>query len=246
VEGATANIVVLQADSLKFGLVVDEVNDTQEIVVKPLGRHVRAIPIFAGATVMGNGRVVLILDVPGLAVQAGVLSETRERRSVGSDVLPEEAQAPLDALLLVTGPDAARMAIPLSQITRLEEFSRSAVERLGDRDVVQYFGDILPLADLGGLMLESRTLNRSLPTTGAETIQALVYAKHGRQVGVVVDHILDTIEESLVNLRPATRQGVAGSLIIDGHVTEVLDLDALCAGLLAANVAERALVGARA
>ncbi len=245
-EGATANIVVLQADSLKFGLVVDEVNDTQEIVVKPLGRHVRAIPIFAGATVMGNGRVVLILDVPGLAVQAGVLSETRERRSVGSDALPEETRASVDALLLVTGPDAARMAIPLSQITRLEEFSRSAVERVGGRDVVQYFGDILPLADLDGLMLESHTLNPSAPTAGHETIQALVYAKHGRQVGVVVDHILDTIEASLVDLRPATRRGVAGSFVIDGHVTEVLDLDTLCAGLMAAKAPERALVGARA
>ena len=243
-EGA-ANIVVLQADCLKFGLVVDEVNDTQEIVVKPLGRHVRAISIFAGATVMGNGKVVLILDVPGLAVQAGVLSETRERRAVGSDAPPDDVPASLDALLLVTGPHAARMAIPLSQITRLAEFSRSAVDQVGGRDVVQYFGDILPLADLGGL-LEARTPDRALPVAGNDTIQALVYANHGRQIGVVVDHILDTIEASLVDLHPATRRGVAGSVVIDGHVTEVLDLDALCAGPMAACVLERALVEAGA
>ena len=115
--------MVLQANDLTFGLVVDEVNDTQEIVVKPLGRQVRGIPIFAGATIMGNGRVVLILDVPGLAVRANVLSDVRDGRAEESDAPIEAAPEQREALLLVAGPDGTRMAVPLLQITRLEEFS---------------------------------------------------------------------------------------------------------------------------
>lgn len=238
------NIVVLQADHIKFGLVVDDVNDTQEIVVKPLDRQVRGIPIFAGATIMGNGRVVLILDVPALAVRASVLSEVRDGTAVDSAVPLEGAAEQEESLLLVSGPDGQRMAIPLLQITRLEEFPGSSVESVGNRDVVQYFGDVLPLADIGGRFLDS--CKRSARTATADRLQALVYSRRGVQVGVVVDEILDTIEASLVDLRPATRPGVTGSLIIAGRVTEILDLDAICAGLTAAPVPSRAVAPQRA
>jgi two-component system chemotaxis sensor kinase CheA len=237
-------IVVLHADHLKFGLIVDDVSDTQEIVVKPLGRHVRGIPIFAGATVMGNGRVALILDIPGLAVKSSVLSDARDKRSVRSDVSLEAEPEPREALLLFSGPDDTRMAIPLSKITRLEEFPRSSIERVGNRDVVQYVGDILSLTDVASLLTGPRAHNRALLATTAESLQVLVYSKDGRQIGVVVDRIIDTVEERLANLRPATRQGVAGSVVIDGRVTEILDLDILCADVLAASVPEHALVGA--
>jgi two-component system chemotaxis sensor kinase CheA len=73
------NIVVLQTDGQQFGLVVDDINDTQEIVVKPLGSQVKDVPAFAGATIMGDGRVALILDVLGLAQRAKVVSEARDR-----------------------------------------------------------------------------------------------------------------------------------------------------------------------
>jgi two-component system chemotaxis sensor kinase CheA len=235
-ERGIANIVVLQANHLKFGLVVDEVNDTQEIVVKPLGRQVRGISIFAGATITGNGRVVLILDVPGLAVQANVLSGVRDTSSAHSDAPLEAALEQKEALLLVAGPNGARMAVPLQQITRLAEFSCASLESIGNREVVQYFGEILPLADLTGRHLEAGKRDRSLSASNAGRLQALVYSQNGRQVGVVVEQILDTIEESLVNLRPATRPGVTGSLVLDGRVTEILDLDTICAGLMATPV----------
>jgi two-component system chemotaxis sensor kinase CheA len=238
------NIVVLHADHLKFGLIVDDVNDTQEIVVKPLGRHVRGIPIFAGATVMGNGRVALILDIPGLAVKSGVLSDARDKSAVRSDVSLEAEPEPKEALLLFSGPDDTRMAIPLSKITRLEEFSRSAIERVGNRDVVQYVGDILSLTDIASLLPNPRAHNRASLTTTAESLQVLVYSKDGRQMGVVVDRIIDTVEARLVNLRPTTRPGVTGSVVIDGRVTEIIDLDTLCADVLAASGPARTLAGA--
>jgi two-component system chemotaxis sensor kinase CheA len=217
-------IVVLQADDRRFGLVVDSVVDTQEIVVKPLGRHVRAIPIFAGATITGNGRVVLILDIPGVAMRAHVLS-VRDRGAMTTAAPVEEAPVRKESLLLFAGPDAARMAIPLSQIIRLEEFPRASLERLGDRDVVQYCGDILPLVDIGSLL--SGASDRCALSAEAEILQTLVVNRSGRQVGVVVERLLDTVEETFEDLGAATRDGMARSHVIDGLVTEVLDLNAL-------------------
>jgi two-component system, chemotaxis family, sensor kinase CheA len=223
--GENPVIVVLQADDRKFGLVVDSAVDTQEIVVKPLGRRVREIPIFAGATITGNGRVVLILDVPGVAMRAHVLS-SRNLSSVATAAPVEAEPTSRQSLLLFAGPEGARMAIPLSQITRLEEFPRASVERLGGRDVVQYFGDILPLEDVAGLLPGARAARAQLGTNAA-TLQTLVLNRNGRQVGVVVDRILDTVEETLEHVRPATREGMAGSLVIGGLVTEILSLDGI-------------------
>ena len=76
------NIVVLRADERQFGLIVDEVNDTEEIVVKPLGKQLKCVNTFAGATIMGDGRVALILDVLGIGQRANVLSELRDRAVV--------------------------------------------------------------------------------------------------------------------------------------------------------------------
>jgi two-component system chemotaxis sensor kinase CheA len=124
------------------------------------------------------------------------------------------------------------MAVPLLQVTRLEEFSPSSIETVGDRDVVPYLGDILPLVDLEGRWLDSGRRWNSPRAASSVGLQALVYSRHDAKIGIIVDQILDTIETSLINLRPSTRPGVTGSLILDGRVTEILDLDAICAGLI--------------
>ncbi len=222
-DGEVQTMIVLQADDRRFGLVVDAVIDTQEIVVKPLGRHVRAIPIFAGATITGNGRVVLILDIPGVAMQAHVLS-VRDRGVVAAAPVEETLQSK-ESLLLFAGPGAARMAVPMSQITRLEEFPLSAIERLGDRDVVQYFGDLLPLVDIAGFL--SGASHGSAWRADADILQTLVVSRSGRQVGVVVERILDTVEHTFEDPSAATGEGLARSLVIDGLVTEVLDLNGI-------------------
>jgi two-component system chemotaxis sensor kinase CheA len=243
-----ANIVVLQAGDRKFGLVVDEVNNTQEIVVKALGRHLRGISTFAGATIMGNGRVVLILDVLGLALRAHVVSELREEQAAKNSVPLREEVVEKQALLLFSGPDDARMAIPLSQVTRLEEFPPSCVERLGNRNVVQYRGEILSLVDISALLPERRLRARRSPAK-AETdtkIHAIVYSKDGCSVGLVVDNILDTIEEGLANLRPASRQGALASVVIQGRVTEILDLDVICAHAASISLPKQILMEAEA
>jgi two-component system chemotaxis sensor kinase CheA len=134
------NIVVLQADDGHFGLVVDDINDTEEIVVKPLGKQLKGISTFAGATIMGDGQVALILDVLGLAQQANVVSEVRDRSMGEKAAETESRHDDGESLLLLRGPDDGRMAMPLSLVARLEEFARSAVEKAEGRHVVQYRG----------------------------------------------------------------------------------------------------------
>ncbi|MBS0673328.1 chemotaxis protein CheW, partial [Enterococcus faecalis] len=136
------NIVVLQADGHEFGLVVDAITDTQEIVVKPLGSRLKETPLFAGATIMGDGLVALILDVLGIAEGARVLAATRDRSS--GTAVAEAAAEGQDArtlLLVGLGHDGVadrRAALDLAEVARLEEFPADAVEIAADREVVQY------------------------------------------------------------------------------------------------------------
>lgn len=144
----TTNIVVLQADDRQFGLVVDEINDTEEIVVKPLGKQFTTISCFAGATIMGDGKVALILDVLGVAQMASVITEVRERNAVEVAARQSDSVAGRDAWLVFGVGDSRRMAIPLSIVSRLEEFAATSVERSGRHLVVQYRGQIMPLVDV--------------------------------------------------------------------------------------------------
>ncbi len=227
-EHAAVNIVVLQADDRHFGLVVDEINDTEEIVVKPLGKQLKGIPTFAGATIMGDGQVALILDVLGLAQRANVVSEVRDR-GVGEKTAETEARHDDgESLLLLRGPDDGRMAMPLSLVARLEEFARTAVERSEGQYVVQYRGQILPLIYLSSALTERRQEPRnagaSEPGAEDEKIQVVVYTDQGRSVGLVVDRILDIAHEAVKIQKRTGRQGTLGSMVVQGRVTELLDV----------------------
>jgi len=213
-----AKIIVLQADGRQFGLVVDEINDTEEIVVKPLSKQLRNISCFAGATIMGDGKVALILDVLGLAQEAHVLSESRDRSKTEK---PEEQTNASDrqTLLLFNAGDNSRLAIPLSTVARLEEFPLSIIERAGGQEVVQYRGQILPLIEV----------SQYLPRTATEIarpdpVQVVVYSDCGRNVGLMVGKINDIVEEALTIKRDAPRRGIAGSVVIQDKVTDLLDV----------------------
>jgi two-component system chemotaxis sensor kinase CheA len=225
---SAANIVVLQADDRRFGLVVDEINDTEEIVVKPLGKQLKGISTFAGATIMGDGQVALILDVLGLAQRANVVSEARDR-GMGEKATETEARHDDgESLLLLRGPDDGRMAIPLSLVARLEEFNRGTIEKAAGRHVVQYRGQILPLIHLSSALPERRqqphSSGPSEPGAEGEKIQVVVYTDQGRSVGLVVDRILDIAHENGKIQKHTGRQGTLGSMVVQGRVTELLDV----------------------
>jgi two-component system chemotaxis sensor kinase CheA len=212
------NIVVLQADGRQFGLVVDEINDTEEIVVKPLGKQLKGITCFAGATIMGDGRVALILDVLGLAQHANVIAEVHDRSVAGKTKAAERTDE-RQTLLLFNAGQNSRMAIPLSMVARLEEFPRAQIERSGGQDVIQYRGQILPLIEISGYLP-----NASAAPAQSDPVQVVVYSECGRSVGLVVSRINDIVEEALTVKREAGRDGILGSVVIQDKVTDLLDV----------------------
>jgi two-component system chemotaxis sensor kinase CheA len=212
------NIVVLQADDRQFGLVVDGISDTEEIVVKPLGKELKGISAFAGATIMGDGKVALILDVLGIAQRANVVSPSRERALIDKTQKQTSEQDAREALLLFRVGSSTRMAIPLSMVARLEEIPPEKVERAAGREVVQYRGAILPLLGL------SRELLREQRQDTGEPLLVIVYSVQGRSIGFVVDQILDIVEEAITVRSQASREGVLGSAVVQGRVTDLLDV----------------------
>ena len=215
---AVVNIVVLQADGRQFGMVVDEINDTEEIVVKPLGKQLKGITCFAGATIMGDGKVALILDVLGLAQHANVIAEVHDRSLAGKTKAAERVDERQTLLLFNVGQNG-RLAIPLAMVARLEEFPRAQVERSGNQDVVQYRGQILPLIQIANYLP-----NAGASSVACDPLQVVVYSEGARSVGLVVGKINDIVHEALTVKRVAGRDGILGSAVVQDKVTDLLDV----------------------
>src|SRR5579883_551790 len=218
------NIVVLQADGRQFGLVVDEINDTEEIVVKPLGKQLKGISCFAGATIMGDGRVALILDVMGIAQIANVVTEGHERALLDATTKHTDRALGQDSWLVFTVGGQRRMAIPLSMVSRLEELPANTLEHSGSDLVVQYRGQIMPLIDV------AEKLNIRHRSEVPETLQVIVYTEAGHSVGLVVDQIVDIVEQAVEIEEKGAVAELQGSAVIQDKVTDLLNLGALVRG----------------
>jgi two-component system chemotaxis sensor kinase CheA len=221
-DSAAVNIVVVQADGHPFGLVVDEINDTEEIVVKPLGKQLKGVASFAGATIMGDGRVALILDVLGIAQSASVVAEVRDRSIKEATSQARKAADPRQTLLLFEAGQGSRMAIPLSMVARLEEFPKSQVERSGDQEVVRYRGQILPLIRVSNYVPAVTAVSKE-----NDPMQVVVYSEQGRSVGLVVGRINDIVQENITVKRHAHGNGIFGSVVIQEKVTDLLDVQSI-------------------
>ncbi|MFZ0159440.1 MAG: chemotaxis protein CheA, partial [Kineosporiaceae bacterium] len=208
-------IVVLHAEQQRFGLVVDDVLDTQEIVVKPLGRHLKGIPVYAGATILGDGSVVLILDAATVARRSNVLANALGVTTVdgGSDV------ELIDPVLVVEVAGGRRAAIPLEMVTRLEEIAGASIERVGGREVVQYRGHIMPLVRLSTLLgAYAEAGDPDAP------VQLVVYTRGERSVGFVVDRILDIATERSGTRSDIDDHALVGSVVVGDKVVELVDM----------------------
>jgi len=233
------NIVVLKADDRHFGLVVDGVSDTEEIVVKPLGKQLKSLNVFAGATIMGDGRVALILDVLGLAQRAGVVSRAQSAAVVDAETASQAQRATQDqrTLLLFRVGEGDRMAIPLDLVARLEEFPAAQVERSGPQDVVQYRGEILDLVGVASYF--------GLAEPAADQPrQVIVVSDRGRSVGLVVSQIVDIVSESITMSRANARPGVLGSAVVQRSVTDLIDVQAVIGPLPADSARATAIAAA--
>jgi two-component system, chemotaxis family, sensor kinase CheA len=214
------NIVVLQADNRQFGLAVESINDTEEIVVKPLSKQVKGIGVYAGATIMGDGKVALILDVIGVAQCAGVVSNVRDHTPTEYAARPLENSAVRHALAILEVSDR-RLAVPISAISRLEQIPRAAVEKAGRHDVVQYRGGILPLVRLGEILGVETKENIERP------LQVVVYSERSGCVGIVVDRIADVVETVIEATNHWRSEDQLASSVIQHRVTDLLDLPSL-------------------
>jgi two-component system chemotaxis sensor kinase CheA len=219
-------IAVLSSEGRRFGLVVDRVINTEEIVVKAVGGQLKAIGLYSGATVLGDGAVALILDVQALARRA-LRTESTERQERRNALAAAATVAERTRMLLAAIGGGRRVAIPLDTVTRVEQVRSDTVERVGSREVVQYRGAILPIV----------RLDRHLGAFGdsdREVLEVIVYADHGRSVAIVVDEILDIVDGEAAVQSDIDDLGLLGSAVIGERVTELLDVRA---AILAADPA---------
>ncbi len=226
-ETSNTSIVVLKAGERPFGLVVDEVNNSEEIVVKPLSRQLKGLSVFAGATIMGDGRVALILDVAGIAKEGGLLQAKSDETKLQLEDSPEDVLGiEHHTLILFSASGNDRFAVPLALVDRLEEFYLNRVEKAAGRDIIQYRGGLLPLIRL------DRILGIDSPDQNQEMLPTIVFSGKKKNVGLVVDRILDIVEaESVLHPPPPGKINVAGSMVIDGITTDLLNIDQVIQGV---------------
>jgi two-component system, chemotaxis family, sensor kinase CheA len=206
-------IVVTQVGSQTFGIVVDGVFHTEEIVVKPMSTKLRHIDMFSGNTILGDGAVIMIIDPNGFAKAlgaSGAASHEIADEHAGHHAGSSEQTT---SLLVFRAGTSQPKAVPLGLVTRLEEIAADKIELSNGRYMVQYREQLMPLVQMEGVTVR---------TQGAQPI--LVFADDRRSMGLVVDEIIDIVEERLNIEVAGSRDGVLGSAVIKGQATEVIDV----------------------
>jgi two-component system chemotaxis sensor kinase CheA len=213
--GDTGFVVVTQVGTNVFGIIVDRLFDTEEIVVKPVAPILRHIGMFSGNTILGDGSVIMILDPNGIARVTGVVAD-----GAGAPVEDSKAASGVrsndkTALLLFRAGDETPKAVPLGLIARLDDIPVEQIENSGGTPVVQYRGQLMPLLSMSGGFTQDG---------GARTRQTvLVFSEGERSLGIMVDAILDVVDEALSVQAGQGRPGFLGSAVIAGKVTDVID-----------------------
>ena len=206
-------IVVTQVGNQTFGIVVDGVFHTEEIVVKPMSTKLRHIEMFSGNTILGDGAVIMIIDPNGIAKALGAAGSASHEIAEENAAARANAAEQLTSLLVFRAGSTQPKAVPLGLVTRLEELAVDKIELSNGRYMVQYRDQLMPLVQMEGV---------SVQTSGAQPI--LVFADDGRSMGLVVDEIVDIVEERLNIEVAGSRDGILGSAVIKGQATEVIDV----------------------
>ncbi len=214
---ASMNVAVLEVANGRFGVILDEISDSVEIVVKPLAAQLQAISMFAGATVLGDGSIALILDMPDLARRAAV-GASEAAPGATSAVVREDANKQMIGSVVVRLTDGSQVAIPMDQVTRLERIPRERMEWGNGHPVVRYRGTLMRCVDLAsalGLAGE----------TGTRDFADMLVVEDGVQpVGLVVDRVVEVIDIDAASIMPSLRSGYLGTTVVFERVTDVVDL----------------------
>ncbi len=213
-EAETGFIVVTQVGSRLFGIVVDGVFHTEEIVVKPMSSKLRHIPMFCGNTILGDGSVIMIIDPNGVAHTIGGAAAAQQAAEDARAAERQAERANIESMLVFRAGSPQPKAVLLSLVTRLEEIDTKAIEISNGRPVVQYRGQLMPLVPVNG---EVR-----IKSAGAQPL--LVFTDEGRSMGLIVDEIIDIVEETLDIELASQHPGILGTAVIKGQATDVIDI----------------------
>lgn len=206
-------VVVMQISGQLFGVVVDEVFDTEEIVVKPLSTAIADVKNFSGATILGDGSVIMIIDPTSVARSVGE-TEQRSDEDKSAAATVRKAKDENTALILFKAGSPDPKAVPLSLVTRLEELDATTFERADGKVLVQYRGALMPIVPADPYV--------SIRSEGPQPI--LVFTHGDQAAGVAVDEIIDIAEEKLELEMSTSQPGVLGVAVIKGKATEILDI----------------------
>jgi two-component system chemotaxis sensor kinase CheA len=207
-------IVVTQVGNQLFGIVVDGVFHTEEIVVKPMSTRLRHIPMFCGNTILGDGAVIMIIDPNGVAQKIGSSAHAQRAAAEMSPSPAPAEEVKTEPMLVFRAGSPQPKAVPLSLVTRLEEIDARTIETSNGRALVQYRGQLMPLIPVNA---DVRVRHE-----GAQPL--LVFADEGRSMALVVDEIVDIVDEKLEIELASERPGVLGTAVIKGHATEIIDI----------------------
>ena len=237
------NVAVVAVGSHRYGLVVDQLLDSEEIVVKPIGSHLADCRAYAGATILGDGSVALILDIAGLREVAG-LSSTQTAIEDAESKRKAMSHTSRDAhtYLVVRNRAEEQFVVPLGMISRIERFLRPAMSEVGDRLAVAYRESMLALLPINALVPAC-----PIPAD-SQRLNAVVFKAYGREAALLVSEILDIVEVSTaIDAATHLQPGVMGSVVIDGKISLILDVHGFVDQLLPEykNARPPALTGAR-
>lgn len=210
----TGFIVVVQVGGQQFGIVVDGVFHTEEIVVKPMATKLRHIATFSGSTILGDGSVILILDPNGIAESLGASASRVASAENAPSADTQESDGNRTSVLVFRAGSAQLKAVPLSLVTRLEEIDASAIEIADGRHMVQYRGHLMPLV----------RMNDGTRIKDHGTQALLVFSDSGRSMALVVDEIVDIVDEQIDVQVAGTSPGTIGSAVVKGQATEIIDV----------------------
>ncbi|MDY6906016.1 MAG: chemotaxis protein CheW [Thermodesulfobacteriota bacterium] len=219
---SAVNIAVVFQGNIRYGLVVDRLLDSEEIVVKPLGSHLKQCQEFTGATIMGDGRVALIIDVAGVAYSAElntleISEKVQKHAQEEAEQGGAETEEATSLLLFNNGPEE-QFAVSLALVERIESIQTSVIEYVGGRKVMQYRGGALPLFSLGEIANV-----KPLPDT--KELEVIVFQVGGREIGLMVNPPVDSIDVPIhIDEKALKQPGIMGSAIINHQTTLIVDI----------------------
>jgi two-component system chemotaxis sensor kinase CheA len=213
---AAATVIVTAVGSGLLGIVVEEVFDTEEIVVKPVAPILRHVTMFSGNTILGDGSVIMILDPNGVARSAGVSASRETRDNAAQSAAGVRADEQMSLLLFRAGGESNLRAVPLSLVARLEDIPRERIERSAAGSVTQYRGALMPLIAIDG---DGQWAAADPPATQP----ILVFVEGSRTMGLMVDAIVDVVQDKLRIELGSSTPGLLGTAVIAGQAADVLD-----------------------